>query len=243
MANMTLRWAAAPFWRRIGRAPGVYLPRRSGRLFLMNKFFQWFVAVFVVVCGDSASQAVQIDANFAGRIIVRDIDNGVITGASNATQLAFGPGPDPDLLYLYMSSNHRGVRRAVYDPVTGLSGLTTILPNIRGNGIAFRTNASGQHEMYLSEPYSKAPRTTPLGFRDCGKLWIATETEILPMPGRKRRRLCEEFRATITDSIRSRSSVIHFTSATECVHVTGIFRRFPRRYVRRVGLWRNDSED
>ena len=145
---------AAPFWHRIGRAPWVYLPRRSGRLFLMNKFFQWFVAVLVVVCGDSASQAVQIDANFAGRISVRDIDNGVISGASNATQLAFGPGPDPDRLYLYMSSNSRGVRRAVYDPVTGLSGLTTILPNIRGNGVAFRTNSSGQNEMYLSEPYS-----------------------------------------------------------------------------------------
>ncbi len=137
----------------------------------MNKFFQWFVAVFVVVCGDSASQAVQIDANFAGRISVRDIDNGVISGASNATQLAFGPGPDPDRLYLYISSNSRGVRRAVYDPVSGLSGLTTILPNIRGNGVAFRTNANGQNEMYLSEPYSA---TGGLGF---SRLWKVVDSD------------------------------------------------------------------
>jgi hypothetical protein len=68
--------------------------------------------------------------------------------------MAFGPGPDADRLYLYMSSTVRGVRRAEYNPATGLSGITTILPNIRGNGVAFRTNSSGQNEMYLSEPYS-----------------------------------------------------------------------------------------
>jgi hypothetical protein len=113
---------------------------------------------------------VQIDPNFVGRISVRDIDNGVITGASNATQLAFGPGPNPDLTYLYMSSNSRGVRRAVYDPVTGLSGLTTILPNIRGNGVALRTNASGQNEMYLSEPYS----ASNLGF---SRLWKVVDSD------------------------------------------------------------------
>jgi hypothetical protein len=124
----------------------------------MNTFFRLIIVFLVAVCGGRSSHAVQIDPDFVGRISVRDIDNGVITGASNATQLAFGPGPDPDLLYLYMSSNSRGVRRAVYDPVTGLSGLTTILPNIRGNGVALRTNASGQNEMYLSEPYSASGR-------------------------------------------------------------------------------------
>jgi hypothetical protein len=139
-------------------------------MLLMSKFFQGIIAfLLVMICGN-ASRAVQVDADFEGRISVRDIDNGVITGASNATQMAFGPGPNPDLTYLYMSSNSRGVRRAVYDPVTGLSGLTTILPNIRGNGVAFRTTASGQNEMYLSEPYT----ASNLGF---SRLWKVVDSD------------------------------------------------------------------
>jgi hypothetical protein len=119
----------------------------------MNTFFQHIVAFLVVVNGAIASRAVQIDSNFSGRISVRPIDNGIFGSGSSATQLAFGPGPDSNRVYLYMSSNVRGVRRAVYDSAAGLSGLTTVLPNISGNGVAFRTNASGQNEMYLSEPY------------------------------------------------------------------------------------------
>jgi hypothetical protein len=121
----------------------------------MNRF-HWLIVVLLALAGGvRTSTAAQIDPDFAGRISIRQIDNGIFgTNQSNATQLAFGPGPNPDRLYLYMSSTVRGVRRAEYDPATGLSGLTTILPNIRGNGLAFRTNGSGQNEMYLSEPYS-----------------------------------------------------------------------------------------
>jgi hypothetical protein len=121
--------------------------------------------------GASASRAAQIDPGFVGRISIRDIDNGIFgTGVSNATQLAFGPGPDSNRRYLYMSSNTRGVRRAEYDPATGLSGITTVLPNIRGNGVAFRTNANGQNEMYLSEPYS----ANGLGF---SRLWKVVDSD------------------------------------------------------------------
>ena len=69
-----------------------------------------------------------------------------------------------------MSSTVRGVQRAVYDPATGLSGLTTVLPNIRGNGVAFRTNSDEQNEMYLSEPYSAGN----LGF---SRLWKVVDSD------------------------------------------------------------------
>ncbi len=79
---------------------------------------------------------------------------------SRATQLAWGPGPDLDATYLYVSSVNHGVRRFVYDPETGtLASRVDVLPFIRGNGIAFHTNASGQSEMYLTRSYesSNAP--------------------------------------------------------------------------------------
>ena len=71
----------------------------------MKKFVRLIVALLVVFSGTAASRAVQIDPSFAGLINVRQIDNGIFgTNASNATQLAFGPGPDSNLSYLYMSS-------------------------------------------------------------------------------------------------------------------------------------------
>jgi hypothetical protein len=137
----------------------------------MSKHLCLSAAILVIVSGASVSPAAQIDLDFAGRISVRPIDNGIFTaGQSNVTQLAFGPGPNADRLYLYMSSSVRGVRRAEYNPATGLSGLTTILPNIRGNGLAFRTNASGQNELYLSEPYSAGA----LGF---SRLWKVVDSD------------------------------------------------------------------
>ena len=76
---------------------------------------------------------------------------------SRATQLAFGPGPDPNQEYLYISSDDHGVRRMDYDPATGaLSNLVDVLPGVQGNGIAFHTNDLGQAEMYLSEGYTSA---------------------------------------------------------------------------------------
>jgi hypothetical protein len=131
------------------------------------------VAFVVVMSGTRPTRAVQIDPNFAGKITIRPIDNGIFgANPSNVSQLAFGPGPDANRMYLYMSSptGNRGVRRAVYDPATGLSGLTTILPSIRGNGIAFRTNANGQNEIYLSEPYT----ANNLGF---SRLWKVVDSD------------------------------------------------------------------
>jgi hypothetical protein len=139
----------------------------------MNKQLCLLVGYFVVVIGANASRAAQIDPDFTGRISIRGVDNGIFgAGQSNATQMAFGPGPDADRLYLYMSSTVRGVQRAVYDPATGLSGLTTVFPsmNIRGNGVAFRTNADGQNEMYLSEPYSA-------GNLSFSRLWKVVDTD------------------------------------------------------------------
>jgi hypothetical protein len=137
----------------------------------MNRLLRLLVAFLIVICESSPTRAVQVDPNFAGKIAIRPIDNGIFgTTPGNITQLAFGPGPDPNRVYVYMSSTVRGVRRAEYDPATGLSGLTTILPNIRGNGIAFRTNANGQNEIYLSEPYS----ANNLGF---SRMWKVVDTD------------------------------------------------------------------
>ncbi len=82
----------------------------------MNKRIQLVVALLILVGGAHGSSAVQIDPNYAGAISIRQIDNGVFgANASNASQLAFGPGPNPDRTYLYMSSptGNRGVRRRV----------------------------------------------------------------------------------------------------------------------------------
>jgi len=137
----------------------------------MNNRIQLVIALLVVFGRAHGVRAVQIDPDFADTIAIRQIDNGIFgANASNATQLTFGPGPNSDRLYLYMSSPVRGVRRAEYDPATGLSNLTTVLPNIRGNGIAFRTNANGQNEIYLSEPYS----ANGLGF---SRLWKVVDAD------------------------------------------------------------------
>jgi hypothetical protein len=162
--NMKNRLLAKP-------AHAIYHLKTSCRCFRMVKLFRLIVALLAVLNAAIASHAVQIDPGFVGSITVRQIDNGIFgTGSSSSTQLAFGPGPDVNRLYLYLSSPTHGVRRAVYDPATGLSGLTTILPNIRGNGLAFRTNANGQNEIYLSEPYT----ANGLGF---SRLWKVVDTD------------------------------------------------------------------
>ena len=76
---------------------------------------------------------------------------------SRATQLAFGPGPDPARVYLYVSSHIHGIRRFDYDPGTGaLSNRVDVFPSVQGNGIALRTNALGHTEMYTSGSYTSA---------------------------------------------------------------------------------------
>lgn len=149
----------------------IYHPKTTCRSFRMVKLFRLIVALLAVLNVANASRAVQIDPGFVGSITVLQIDNGIFgTGSSSSTQLAFGPGPDANRLYLYLSSPTHGVRRAVYDPAAGLTGLTTILPNIRGNGLAFRTNANGQNEIYLSEPYT----ANNLGF---SRLWKVVDSD------------------------------------------------------------------
>ena len=76
---------------------------------------------------------------------------------SRATQMAWGPGPDPTSEYLYVASDAHGVRRLEYDPMTGtLADLMSVLPSVRGNGLAFHVDAQGRWEMYLTEPYASA---------------------------------------------------------------------------------------
>jgi len=82
---------------------------------------------------------------------------------SRATQLAIGPGPDPALAYLYLSSNVHGVRRLEYTPQTGqLSNLVDLFPSWRGNGVAVRRNSAGRAELYAhaSYPSDNAPERT-----------------------------------------------------------------------------------
>jgi glucose/arabinose dehydrogenase len=72
---------------------------------------------------------------------------------SLATQLAFGPGPDPNKAYLYVASDTHPVRRFEVDSVTGtLTNRVDVLP-LAGLGIAFRSDSLGRSELYLSSPY------------------------------------------------------------------------------------------
>ena len=76
---------------------------------------------------------------------------------SRATQMAWGPGPDPAKEYLYISSNTHGVRRLEYDATTGtLTNLVSVLPSVTGNGIAFHLDAQGRWGMYLTDRYDSA---------------------------------------------------------------------------------------
>ncbi len=80
---------------------------------------------------------------------------------SRITQLAWGPGPDPEQTYLYGSSAAHGVRRMDYDDASGeLANLVDVLPGISGNGIGFHVDASGHAVMYLSEGYDSANAPT-----------------------------------------------------------------------------------
>lgn len=75
---------------------------------------------------------------------------------TRATQMAWGPGPDPGTTYLYVASNTHGVRRLEYDPVSGaLSSLVDLLA-VDGNGVAFHVDALGRDEMYLTNDYESA---------------------------------------------------------------------------------------
>jgi hypothetical protein len=78
----------------------------------------------------------------------------VTANQSRATQLAWGPGPDPSKTYLYVASNVHGVRRLEYDAAAGaLSNRVDVVPTISGNGIAFHTDDLGQDAMYLVDGY------------------------------------------------------------------------------------------
>jgi hypothetical protein len=93
---------------------------------------------------------------------------------TRASQLAVGPGPNPARVYLYVSSPAHGIRRFRYDPVTGaLSHATDLLPTIRGNGLALRTDASGRLELYATDSYASLNAPT----RKLGRLWRFADTD------------------------------------------------------------------
>jgi hypothetical protein len=69
-----------------------------------------------------------------------------------ATQLAFGPGPDPNKNYLYVASDTRPVRRFEVDSVTGaLTNRVDVLP-LAGLGIAFRSDSLDRSELTCRGP-------------------------------------------------------------------------------------------
>jgi hypothetical protein len=79
---------------------------------------------------------------------------------SLATQLTFGPGPDPDTTYLYVASDTHPVRRFEVDSATAmLTNRVDVLP-VTALGIAFHIDSQGRSELYLSNPYVSANAAT-----------------------------------------------------------------------------------
>jgi hypothetical protein len=132
---------AALFGSLLAVAPGLFAPRDAAA----------FPEETPVLVGDHAG--ILAIEKISGSLYAAD----VTTNQSRATQLAWGPGPDPSKTYLYVASNVHGVRRLEYDVSSGfLSNQVDVLPSISGNGIAFRRDALDQAEMYLSEGYASS---------------------------------------------------------------------------------------
>lgn len=121
----------------------------------------------------------QIDTDYTGQLEIRSLDNGIVNPGRLGTQMVLGGGPTLGQQYLYVSG-YQGVKRYDYNPVTGLSNETTV-SSIVGNGIALRTNGSGQQEMYLSSPYqsSEANDSNPSNPNELSlsRLWRVTDTD------------------------------------------------------------------
>ncbi len=75
---------------------------------------------------------------------------------SLATQMAFGPGPDPGRTYLYVASDAHPVRRFDYDPDSGALTNRVDALALHAGGIAFHADAQGRPELYLTNTYTSA---------------------------------------------------------------------------------------
>ncbi len=127
--------------------------------------------VLAAVNVETAQAGPVIAPGHQAHLTITDVGNEFfsVTHTSKITQMAFGPGPDPDMTYLFLASHTRGTRRLAYDPASGaLVGPLVTVDSTPAIGIAFHDTG-----MYLSEVYD----STGAGNKALSRIWRLQDTD------------------------------------------------------------------